>query len=76
MGCTRLPGRCLKAGNSRRQNIVADFIRFCGSVAVPERTVVVAGGQIETGQRYRVVRVGGALSTVWEVVSSCANSRF
>jgi hypothetical protein len=29
---------------------------------------VVAGGQIETGQRYRVVRVGGAPSTVWEVL--------
>jgi hypothetical protein len=27
-----------------------------------------AAGQIETGQRYRVVRGGGVLSTVWEVV--------
>ena len=27
-----------------------------------------AGGKVETGQRYRVVRAGGAPSTVWEVV--------
>lgn len=26
------------------------------------------GGQVEIGQRYRIVRSGGARSTVWEVV--------
>ena len=27
-----------------------------------------AGGKVEIGQRYRIVRAGGAPSTVWEVV--------
>jgi hypothetical protein len=29
---------------------------------------VVAGGQVETGQRYRIVKSGGGPLTVWEVV--------
>jgi hypothetical protein len=39
----------------------------CGRTGT-ERIVVSAGGQVETGQRYRVVRPRGAPTTVWEVV--------
>ena len=42
---------------------------FRGALAhVRERIVVSASGQVETGQRYRIVRAGGGPSTVWEVV--------
>jgi hypothetical protein len=56
--------RQIKATNYRRGH---HPVWRCAGAAT-ERIVVSAGGQVETGQRYRVVRVGGAPSTVWEVV--------